>query len=142
MSEMIIGGLCLGFVAFIMVTLALFFLFRTRSFISKSRQTRGTVTQMVYESGTEGGGYLPIFRFRTLDGQEIEAKSNLATNPPQFKVGQVIDVLYDPDNPSQARIKKWHNLYFVPTLLGFLGLLFGCTSVVLIILEARNIFLK
>lgn len=140
MSEMLIGGLCLGFTAFIMVTLALFFLFRTRSFISRSRQTRGTITQMVYESGTEGGGYLPIFRFRTLDGQEIEAKSNLATNPPQFKVGQIIDVLYDPDKPDQARIKKWHNLYFVPTLLGFLGLLFGCIGVVLIAFEMKDFF--
>jgi hypothetical protein len=140
MSDMIIGGLCLGFTAFILVALALFFLVRTRSFIGRSRQTQGTITQMVYDSSTEGGGYLPIFRFRTLEGQEVEAKSDLATNPPQFKVGQVIDVLYDPGNPSKARIKKWFNLYYVPTLLGFLGLLLGCIGIAFIAFAGFDAF--
>jgi hypothetical protein len=124
-----IFGLVFGGVGFLLTALALIFLVRTRIFISNSQQAQATITQMVYSSDSEGGGYTPVFRFRTLQGQEVEVSGGLRTNPPQFKVGQTIDVLYDPDKPQKARIKKWFNLYFVPALLGFLGLVFGCGGI-------------
>jgi hypothetical protein len=129
MSESLIFGLIFGGVGFLLMALALIFLVRTRIFISNSQQAQATITQMVYSSDSEGGGYTPVFRFRTLQGQEVEVSGGLRTNPPQFKVGQTIDVLYDPDKPQKARIKKWFNLYFVPALLGFLGLVFGCGGI-------------
>ena len=140
MSESMILGLVFGGVGLLLIVLALFFLIRTRMFISNSRETMGTVTQMVYDSDSEGGGYTPIFRYRTLEGQEVEVSGNLRTNPPQFKVGQTIEVLYDPENPSKARIKKWFNLYFVPMLLGLLGLLFGGIGVGVVIAVRLGLF--
>ena len=125
MSDVMIFGLVFGGVGFLLTALALFFLVRTRIFINNSQQTQGTITQMVYSHDSDSSGYTPVFRFRTLQGQEVEVSGNIRTNPPQFKVGQTIDVLYDPENPQKARIKKWFNLYFVPLLLGFLGLIFG-----------------
>jgi len=125
MSDVMIFGLVFGGVGFLLTALALFFLVRTRIFINNSQQTQGTITQMVYSRDSDSNGYTPVFRFRTLQGQEVEVSGNIRTNPPQFKVGQTIDVLYDPENPQKARIKKWFNLYFVPLLLGFLGLIFG-----------------
>jgi len=142
MSDMIIAGAILGFVGSILVVLALFFLVRTRLFISRSQQVKGTVTQMVFTDDAEGGGYSPMFRFRTLEGQEVEVTESLITNPPQFKVGQIVDVLYDTNNPKKARIKKGFNLYFVPGLLGCMGLLFGGIGIVFIVLEARNFLIK
>jgi len=142
MTDMMIAGAILGLVAFTLIALALFFLIRTRLFISKSQQVKGTITQMVYTSDADGGGYSPVFRFRTLDGREVEASENLVTNPPQFKVGQTVDILYDPENPNRARIKKGFNLYFVPGLLGCMGLLFGCIGIVFIALEVRKFFIQ
>jgi len=129
MFESMMFGLTFGCVGFVLTALAVFFLVRTRSFISTSQQAQGTITQMVYGSDSEGGGYTPVFRFRTLEGQEVEVSGNIRTNPPQFKVGETIEVLYDPQNPGKARIKKGFNLYFVPALLGFLGLVFGCIGI-------------
>jgi len=140
MSESFIFGLIFGFVGFVLAALALFFLIRTRSFISRSKQTQGTITQMVYSSDSDSSGYTPVFRFRTLEGQEVEVSGNLRTNPPQFQVGQTIEVLYDPENPQKARIKKWMNLYFVPALLGFLGLVFGGIGVGIMIVSALGYF--
>jgi len=133
MSDGTIFGLVFGGVGTLLVALALFFFIRTRIFINNSQQTQGTITQMVYSHDSESSGYTPVFRFRTFQGQEVEVSGNLRTNPPQFQVGQTIDVLYDPENPQKARIKKWMNLYFVPALLGFLGLVFGCIGVGMII---------
>lgn len=133
MSDGVIFGLVFGGVGFLLAALALFFLIRTRIFINNSEQTQGTVTQIVYSRDSENSDYTPVFRFRTFQGQEVEVSGNLRTNPPQFQVGQTIDVLYDPENPQKARIKKWMNLYFVPALLGFLGLLFGGIGVAVVI---------
>ena len=140
MSDGLIFGLIFGGVGFLLAALAMFFLIRTRIFINNSQQTQGTITQMVYSRDSESSGYIPVFRFRTLQGQEVEVSGNLRTNPPQFQVGQTIDVLYDPDNPQKARIKKWMNLYFVPALLGFLGLLFGGIGIAVVIAIQLGIF--
>jgi hypothetical protein len=140
MYDMICGGSIFGFVGFILLLIALFIFFRTRSFIGRSLQAQATVTQMVYSSSSDGGGYSPVFRFRTLEGQEVEVAENLSSNPPQFKVGQTIEVLYDPQNPHNARIKKWFNLYFVPLLLGFLGLIFSCIGIGFLISEGLRFF--
>ena len=64
MSESMILGLVFGGVGLLLIVLALFFLIRTRMFISNSRETMGTVTQMVYDSDSEGGGYTPMFQFQ------------------------------------------------------------------------------
>lgn len=140
MSDEMIFGLIFGGVGFLLAALALFFFIRTRIFINNSQLTQGTITQMVYSRDSESSGYTPVFRFRTLEGQDVEVSGNLRSNPPQFQVGQTIDVLYDPENPQKARIKKWMNLYFVSALLGFLGLVFGGIGVGMVIAIQLGLF--
>ena len=137
MSEIAIFSLAFGGVGFLLTALALFFWFRTRAFLENAQKAQGTVIRMVYSSDSEGGGgYSPVYTFRTISGQVIEVTDRMSSNPPQFKEGQIIDVLYDTDNPNKARINKWFNLYFVPMLLGFLGLIFGGIGVAVFIASA------
>ncbi len=101
---------------------AVVLLIRTRGFLARAHAVKGTVIEMVYSRSSEGGGgYSPRYQFVTTDGQVIVRKDNLSTNPPRFQVGDEIDVLYEPAKPQKARINKWMNLYFLPTLLGGLG---------------------
>jgi hypothetical protein len=114
----------------LMVLIGVFLFIRTRSFIGKAQEVKGIVIQMVYSQGSDdGGGYAPVYQFKTLEGQDIVIHDGLSSNPPRFKVGQEIQVLYDPGNPHKARIKKWMNLYFVSVLLGGMGLIFGCVGI-------------
>jgi hypothetical protein len=141
MSETLIFSLIFGFVGFILVGLALFFWLRTRAFLGTAQKAQGTVIRMVYSSDSDGGGgYSPVYTFRTMSGQVIEVTDNISSNPPQFKEGQMIDVLYDPENPGRARINKWFNLYFVPLLLGFLGLVFGGIGIGMLVALAFGFF--
>lgn len=122
-------GLIPGCIGVLLMVLGAFFWFRTKNFVGSAQETKGTVTDVRYEHDSEsGGGYYSVFKFKSINGQEIEKVSNLRTNPPQHQVGQVIDVLYDPNNPNDARIKKATNLYFVPVLLGGMGLIFVCSG--------------
>jgi hypothetical protein len=126
-------GLVFSLLGGLFVMIGVFLFIRTRSFIGKAREVRGRVIEMVYSSGSEdGGGYSPIYQFKTFEGQDIEVQDGISSNPPQFKVGQEIQVLYDPDNPRKARIKKWMNLYFTSVLFGGLGLIFGSVGIGLV----------
>ena len=141
MSEGLLFGLIFGFVGFILAALAVFFWLRTHAFLGTAQKARGTVIRLVYSYSPEGGGgYSPVYTFRTMSGQVVEVTDSLSSNPPQFKEGQIINVLYDPENPNRARINKWFNLYFVPLLLGFLGLIFGGIGIAVIAASTLGLF--
>ena len=120
----------------LLALIGVFLFIRTRIFIGKAQEAKGTMIQMVYSrtssSSGSGGGYVAVYQFRTLDGQNIVIQDSLSRNPPQFQVGQVIDVLYESGNPQKARINKWMNLYFAPAMLGGLGLIFGVVGIALV----------
>ena len=121
----------------LLALIGVFLFVRTRIFISKAQEAKGIVIELVYSrtssSSGSSGGYAPVYQFRTLDGQNIVIQDSLSRNPPQFQVGQEIDVLYEPGNPQKARINKWMNLYFVSAMLVGLGLIFGVVGIVLVI---------
>ncbi len=141
MSDTLIIGIVFSLVGGLLAAIGVFILIRTRIFIGKAQEVKGTVIQMVYSRSSKGGGsYSPVYEFRTIDGQTIVVADSMSSNPPMFKEGQVIDVLYDPENPQKARIKKWLSLYFAPLLLGGMGLIFGGVGVALLIAQILNRF--
>jgi hypothetical protein len=136
MSSNLIVGVVFGLVGGLLAVIGIFLFIRTRMFISKAQEVKGTVIRMVYRHSSEGGGgYSPVYQFRTITGQTIEVQDGLSSNPPMFHEGQIIDVLYDPENPQKARIKKWLSLYFVSVLLGGLGLIFGGIGLVMLVFQ-------
>jgi hypothetical protein len=136
MSSNLIVGVVFGLVGGLLAVIGIFLFIRTRMFISKAQEVKGTVIRMVYSHSSEGGGgYSPVYQFRTITGQTIEVQDGLSSNPPMFHEGQIIDVLYDPENPQKARIKKWMSLYFVSILLGGMGLIFGGIGMVMLVFQ-------
>ena len=129
-------GIVFSLVGGLLALIGVFLFIRTRIFIGKAQEVKGTVIQMVYSrtssSSGSGGGYAPVYQFKTLDGQNIVIQDSVSTNPPRFQVGQEIDVLYESGNPQKARINKWMNLYFAPVLLGGMGLIFGGVGIAIV----------
>lgn len=126
MSTDLTLGIIFGLVGGLLVLIGVFLYIRTRIFIGKAQEVKGTVIEMVYSRNSDGdGGFSPVYQFKTLDGQNIVIHDSLSSNPPRFQVGQEVKVLYDPGNPQKARLNKWMNLYFVPVLLAGIGLIFG-----------------
>lgn len=106
-----------------------------RKFVSKAQQTQGTIVDMVLSRGSSSSStnasytYAPVFEFRAISGQMIRVQESVSSNPPQFQVGETVEVLYDPEDPQNARINKWSNLYLFPTLFGVIGLLITAIGV-------------
>lgn len=57
------------------------------------------------------GYYFPVVEFQTPDGQRIMFKSRSGSSPPSFHVGESVPVLYDPDDPQQASIRTFGQLW-------------------------------
>ena len=134
MFTQLIMGVVFGLAGFLLLGIGVFTFIRTRRFVSSSQEVKGTVIRIISSAGSEGGTvYAPVFRFTTIQGQTIEVEEKVYSSSAGFSVGEVVDLLYDPQNPTKARAKKWFNLYFVPMLLGGMGAVFGCSGVVMLI---------
>jgi hypothetical protein len=141
MSTELIIGIVFGLVGALLFVIGVFLFIRTRAFVSSSQEVKGTVIRMLSSSGSEGGTvYAPVFKFTTIQGQVIEVEEKVYSNPPGFSVGQVVDMLYDPKNPGNARAKKWSSLYFVPLFLSGMGAIFGGIGVVLLVVKVIGLF--
>jgi hypothetical protein len=140
MSTELIIGIVFGLVGGLLFVIGVFLFIRTRMFISSSQEVKGTVIRMLSSSGSEGGTvYAPVFKFTTIQGQVMEVEEKVYSSPPGFSVGEVVDILYDPQNPGNARAKKWSSLYFVPLLLSGMGAVFGGIGLVLLVFKVIDV---
>ena len=80
--------------------------------------TTGTVIQMEESSSSEGGCcvYSPVVEF-TVNGQTYSFDGGNASDPPAYRVGEVVEVIYDPSDPGTAQINKWTERWLFPILI-------------------------
>jgi hypothetical protein len=77
--------------------------------------------------------YAPVIVFITDSGQKVRFTSLASSYPPRYAVGDSVPVLYEANRPDQARIRSFHDLWFMPSLLGGLGLVFTAIGAGLLI---------
>jgi hypothetical protein len=133
-----IASIALGFVGLLLLSIAFFLWRRTREFVASARSVKGTVIRMVSDSE---GASAPLFKFTASNGDTIEKQDTIYSNPPSYRVGDVVDILYDPNHPQSARVAKSSGLYFAPILVGVMGLIFLGSAVVWLGLRLLDLFL-
>lgn len=67
--------------------------------------------------------YHPIVKYTPEGGTEFEFKGHTGSNPPEHKVGDTVRVIYNPQNPSEAMIDSFLDLYRTPLIPAGLGAL-------------------
>lgn len=111
----------------------------TKAWIARAVEVQGSVIEMVRVRDSEDKGYLftPIVRFQTADGRTVEFQSGLRTNPPAYRTGQTVSVLYDPDVPESTAIRGVLSLWFMPIILSFIGSIFLAVGAAMIVLSNK-----
>jgi len=66
--------------------------------------------------------YAPIVEYR-IDGQTYRFAGDNYKNRPAYAIGEAVDVLYDPEEPDQARMNDFANLWGIPLALVGVGVL-------------------
>ncbi len=77
-------------------------------------------------SGKRGSrtSYYPVFRFAAQDGREYRVKHNQGSNPPVWKKGEKVELIYLPDNPETAVPNTFWGKYAFPFILAVFGTAF------------------
>ena len=134
-------------VLIVLVVGAPFFLIGASQAISTQQQidafarARGTVVNNAYLESDAGnsssGAYYPVVEFKPNDGPQQRFTDGAGSLPPDYAVGDSVDLIYNPNRPAEARIASWLRLWFVPTLLIGIGLL-PISVVIIILIKLRR----
>lgn len=107
-----------------MVAGAAYWASRTSAFIDRAAVAVGKVIDLERSRSGDSSSYHPVVKFRTAAGQERTFRSSTGTNPPSYRVGEAVEVLYSESEPSDARIRGFFSLWGGPLIVGGMGMLF------------------
>lgn len=71
----------------------------------------------------------PSVRYRTREGQEHIFHSSVGKNPPEYQIGQEVDLFYDPRNPEDVQLKGDFFLVYIFAGIGAVFLLLSVWEV-------------
>ncbi|MDX5630533.1 MULTISPECIES: DUF3592 domain-containing protein [unclassified Brenneria] len=91
-------------------------------------------------SSSSSTSYYPIVGFFGPDGKKITFRSDMGSSSYADSYGEVVDVLYDPDNPGNAKINPQSTFlfYFAPFMMAIMGLTFTLVGSVPLYLMRRK----
>ncbi|MDW8396255.1 MAG: DUF3592 domain-containing protein [Anaerolineae bacterium] len=111
------GGCFLAILGLIFIAIGLFVRQQTLDQLSRSVLTEAVVVELVPTRGSEGNTlYAPRFRFTLENGETVYAESATSTNPPAHRVGDVVRIYYERDNPLNVKVDSFADLWLFPTL--------------------------
>jgi hypothetical protein len=124
---LIFGGI-FGGVGLLLLSLAIYFFFNTVQIQRSAFKVKGTVVEMERSRGSKGGSvYTPVVEFQ-LNNQTVQIYGSVASSPPAFDKGEVVDVIVNLSNPQESRIDTFMENWFPVLVLGFMGSIFSAIS--------------
>ena len=91
-------------------------------FSLRAQKTTGTVIgYRTSRSARGGGGQAEIVEFTGPDGRTLQFTEKVYRTRFIEKTGHTVNVLYDPNNPGNARINSFATLYLTPFILAVVG---------------------
>ncbi|MCW5876693.1 MAG: DUF3592 domain-containing protein [Anaerolineales bacterium] len=113
---LLLGALNLMVVGMLAATV--FFGWRSYRLYTGGERTIAHVVRMVSSSDSEGDCcvYSPVFEY-TVEGQQYGFESRNASSPPAYQVGQQVEILYNPEDPNDAVVNSFFEMWLVTALL-------------------------
>jgi hypothetical protein len=102
----------------------------TQKFLKSASRTQGTIVKL----DDEGREAYPVVMFHDSRGQEHEIESTAGQNPPAYRIGEAVTVLYQPDKPENAKLNTFFDIWgWTIMLVGFGVIVFVSGSVMLLV---------
>ncbi|MBZ5486802.1 DUF3592 domain-containing protein [Halomonas aquamarina] len=113
----------------VFLVLACFLYQQSRAFYDQAVSAEGTVIELVERRSEDSITYRPVVEFVTGDGTQVEFTSRVGSNPPGYAIGERVEVLFDPDNPNNARLDGFFESMGAWLIFGAIGALFFLSGV-------------
>lgn len=104
---------------------AVYFALATQSFLATAVTAEGTVLALERSRSGDSNSLRPRVAFTDAEGNRREFVSSVGSSFANFQRGDAVRVFYQPDDPERARIDSFLHLWFLPLLLGGMGLVFS-----------------
>jgi hypothetical protein len=123
-----------GFLGLALLGLGGLFLLPSVAYIVSGQPTEGIVVKIAKRPSPKGTMYTPVVAY-IVDSEEYIVSSSTSSSWNAYRVGEVVPVLYFADDPEQAVIGDFQQLYLLPCVFGVPGLVLavvglGCGIVV------------
>lgn len=124
----LIGGLFMTLGAF-MLAIALYITYSNNQFVKRAIPVMGMIANYEsYESTNDDGGtttmFTPTFAY-SFNGREYQYKSSTSSSSQDYQIGDHVEILVDPDDPSSILVNDFWERWLLVLILGFLGTLFS-----------------
>lgn len=116
-------------IGLIMLLSATYVIYSNMRFEKRAMHVRGKVIDLSsYESSDDDGGsttmYTPVFEY-AFNGQTYQHTSSTSSSSPAFEIGEEVEVLVDPQHPEDILVNSFWEKWFLPLILGIMGVMFG-----------------
>jgi hypothetical protein len=121
-------------VALLMLSICVFTAVNTSRSLAKEGSVQGYVVDVVARGDSDGREFFyPVVEFSLPDETRYTVQTSEGSWPPAYEKGQSVTVLYQRDQPRNARIKSTSStigMWTLPIISGFLGTAFAIGTLV------------
>ena len=82
----------------------------TLNLLNKGVRTDAKVVNLIYKSRKGKSVYTPIFEYKNKEGNIVRFKYNVSTDPPAFKKGQEVGLVYSQET-DEVKIESFWGLF-------------------------------
>jgi hypothetical protein len=118
------GSMIFLVVGVVLLAIAAPLYFTEQAFLTHSIMATGTVVDFRVDETEDPPSYCPIVEFSTQDGRTVRFNTEVCTSPSSKKIGDPVEVIYDPRNPKSVQTASFWGEYIWPLALGLVGLPF------------------
>jgi hypothetical protein len=119
-----------------LLVLGAYFWQKGNHLLKNGKKAEAIVFSNTFKANSDNGVYYPVVRFLTDKQEWITKELNIGTNPKKPE-GTKIQVLYDPEDPTDVQINSTFALEILPRIFTTLGVM-GAAFVVLEVLDVIN----
>lgn len=98
---------------FLIALILLFFAYKqynnTANILVSGTKTKAKVIDLITVNGDKGYKYKPVYEY-TKNGKTITYTSNISSNPPPYKIGDLVPMVYTKDS-DKIKIMSFWGLY-------------------------------
>jgi hypothetical protein len=121
-GEIVILAISIG-----LITVGIFLWQKGNHLLRTGKKAQAVIFKNNYDSSGDGGVYYPVVRFLTDKQEWVTQQLNIGYSPAKEE-GTKLEVIYDPEDPSNVEINSTFLLEILPRILvisGVCGLVFG-----------------
>ena len=121
-SMVILIGLTFATIGVVALVIAFLWLNSTKERLKSMVHHLGTVVEKIrVERPGETANFYPVIEFKTQTGEVFRFEGKTSGPENEYKIGEQVEILYDPQDPQGAMINSWKELWFPSIAMMIIG---------------------